>query len=180
MVSVKLVTFNHAAVYALLDPIHYTMDYVSHIKYLISFISCIGLGPVLGVIEGKVLDNSAELVCTLACFSPNIQCKLTNIAIDGVKCELTPNYTTSSISGSSSSYEYPTQNITIQDLTSGTRYKYCVTGVNVSSGEMVDNGEAICGSFITKVTTSKNDGKCKQYLKLILRNHIYLCIAIKN
>ena len=114
----------------------------------------------LGVIEGKVLDNSAELVCTLACFSPNIQCKLTNIAIDGVKCELTPNYTTSSISGSSSSYEYPTQNITIQDLTSGTRYKYCVTGVNVSSGEMVDNGEAICGSFITRLSevASKKDG----------------------
>ena len=120
-----------------------------------------GLAPVLGVTKGEVLDNSAELVCTLACFSPNIHCKLSNIAIDGVKCELTPNYNTSSISGSSSSYDYPTQNITIQDLTSATRYKYCVTGVNISDGEMVDIGEPMCGSFTTRSSTVKrndNDG----------------------
>jgi len=116
---------------------------------------------VLSVTEREVLDNSAELVCTLACFSPNIHCKLSCIAIDGVKCELTPNYTTSSISGSSSSYDYPTQNITIQDLISGTRYKYCVTGVNVSNEEMVDIGELMCGSFRTRLSTvirSDNDG----------------------
>ena len=121
----------------------------------------VGLAPVLVVNEGEVFDNSAELVCTLACFSPNVYCKLYNIAIDGVKCELTPNYTTSSISGSSSSYDYPTQNITIHDLISGTRYKYCVTGVNVSNEEMVDIGELMCGSFTTRlstVTRSDNDG----------------------
>jgi len=119
---------------------------------------------VLGVSQGNVLDNSVELVCTLACFSPNIHCKLFNIAIDGVKCELAPNYTISSILGSSSSYDYPTQNITIQDLTSGTRYKYCVTGVNVSSGEMVDNGELICGSFTTSaVTRRQNYGMQAQF-----------------
>ena len=41
MVSVKFVNFNHAGVYALLGPMHYTMDYVSHIKYPISFVFCI-------------------------------------------------------------------------------------------------------------------------------------------
>ena len=117
----------------------------------------------LGVTEGKMLGNSAELVCRLACFSPNIYCKLSNIAIDGVKCDLTPNYTTSSISGSSSSYDYPTQNITIQDLTSGTRYNYCVTGVSVSNGERVDIGELICGGFITRLTKNADDGEHIQY-----------------
>ena len=120
--------------------------------------SHIEIGPLLGVAQGEMLKNSAELVCTLACFSPNIHCKLSTIAIDGIKCELTPNYITSSISGSSNSYDYPTQKIILYDLTSGNRYNYCVTGVSVSDDEIVDVGEPICGTFTTSTARSENDG----------------------
>ena len=132
----------------------------------------------LGVTQGEVLKNSAELVCTLACFSPNTHCKLSKIAIDGIKCELTPNYTTSSISGSSSSYDYPTQKIIIYDLTSGTRYNYCVTGVSVSNDEIVDVGEPICGSFTTSASRSENDGMCTHvcsYLKVVPSDNEFIC-----
>ena len=120
--------------------------------------SHIEIGPLLGVAQGEMLKNSAEFVCRLACFSPNVHCKLSTIAIDGIKCELTPNYTTSSISGSSNSYDYPTQKIIIYDLTSGNRYNYCVTGVSVSDDEIVDVGEPICGTFTTSTARSENDG----------------------
>ena len=136
----------------------------------------IELGPLLGVAQGEVLENSAELNCTLACFSPNIHCELSNIAINGVKCELTPNYTTSSILGLFNSYDYPTQKIMIYNLTSGTRYNYCVTGVSVSDEDMVEVGQPICGSFTTSTTRNANDGMHICYYMVV----VYVLVCIHN
>jgi len=122
------------------------------------FICYIGLDPLLGVSQGEVLESSAELVCTLACLSPNIQCKLSNIAIDGIKCELTLNYSISFISGSFNSYDYPTQKIVIYNLTSGIRFTYCVTAVDISDENAGEIGEPICGSFTTSPTGNEENG----------------------
>jgi len=123
------------------------------------------LGPLLSVIQGEVLEHSAELVCTLPCLSPNIRCKLSNITSDGIKYELSPKYVTSFISGSFNSYDYPVQKIVIYELTSGTRYNYCVTSMD-SSDEKDVQQQLICDSFTTTgIMRSENkDGMYKWYM----------------
>ena len=124
----------------------------------------LGLGLLLGVAQGEVLELSVELVCTLPCLCPNVHCKLSNINTDGIKYELSLKYVTSFISGLFHNYDYSVQKIVIYDLTSGTRYNYCVTGLDSSDEKDVQH-QQICDSFTTtRITQSENkDGMYKWY-----------------
>ena len=101
---------------------------------------------IISVTEENVSTTSATLDCTLPCFSPNLQCNLSDITTNGVDA-VNINVTNGNIVGSVMSYSYPTQRITISNLIPNTTYNYCVVAIDMTI--MIKIGEPVCGSFTT-------------------------------
>ena len=102
---------------------------------------------IISVTVENVSTTSATLDCMLPCFSPNLQCNLSNIKTNGVDA-MNINVTNGNIVGSVMSYSYPTQRITISNLIDNTTYNYCVVAIDMTN--MMKVGETVCGSFITR------------------------------
>ena len=58
--------------------------------------------------------------------------------------------TSNNVTESVTSYNYPTQLITLTNLTSGTTYNYCVVAVNMT--DVMQVGDPVCGNFTTAIT----------------------------
>ena len=116
----------------------------------------VGVHAVLDVDETDITENSATLTCELPCFSPNIQCVLSQF----ISCtDVNVTIDIGNIIGSVESYSYPTQAMIISGLNSGTTYYYCV--VYYDATNMMKIGEPACGSFVTQKTISEanDDGE---------------------
>ena len=90
----------------------------------------------------SIMSTTATLDCTLPCFSPNVQCDVSNITPNN---ELMISY--SRVMGSSMNYNYPTQQIMISNLKYDTLYNYCVVAINTTNNMTV--GDPVCRSFTT-------------------------------
>ena len=99
-----------------------------------------------------VSHDSTTLKCELACFSSGLECALYNITTNNTDIRSLIMNTTSNITESMASYNYPTQLITLTKLTSGTTYNYCVVAINVTN--MTEVGDPVCGNFTTESLTS--------------------------
>ena len=107
-----------------------------------------GINAVLSVNIENGSHNSKVLKCELACFSIGLECVLYNITTNSTDItSQAMNTSSSSINGSFTSYNYPTQLITLTNLTSGTTYNYCVVAINVT--DMMEVGDPVCGNFST-------------------------------
>ena len=94
--------------------------------------------------ESYIMEDSVTLTCELACFSPGLRCNLSNITTDNGDVV---NVMTNDVNGSRMAYSYPTQDIVVSDLKSGTTYNYCVIAIDNVTMEKV--GTPVCGHFRT-------------------------------
>ena len=119
----------------------------------------LGVNPISSIEETDITENSATLTCELPCFSPNVQCVLSQF----ISCT-NVNVTIGNITGSVESYSYPTQTISVSGLNSNTTYKYCVALTNTTNMIMV--GGPVCGSFTTQkiISEANDDSKYINYL----------------
>ena len=113
----------------------------------------LGVNPISSIEETGIAENSAMLICKLPCFSPDIQCVLSQF----LSCtDVNVTIDTGNITGSVESYSYPTQTISVSGLNSNTTYNYCVVLTNTTNMMMV--GGPKCGSFTTpKIINEAND-----------------------
>ena len=112
----------------------------------------VGVHAILDVEETNITENSASLTCELPCFSPNIQCVLSQF----MSCtDVNVTIDTGNITGSVESYSYPTQAMIISGLNSDTTYNYCVVVTNTTN--MMKVGEPACRSFVTQKTISETN-----------------------
>ncbi|XP_065888473.1 uncharacterized protein [Dysidea avara] len=95
---------------------------------------------IISIVEEDISQESAILECRLACFSITLQCKIINTTA--------PTSSIGSITGSVTSYNYPTQLLMFSKLKSGTTYNYSVVAINMSN--MVEVGDPVCGTFKTQ------------------------------
>ena len=118
--------------------------------------------------ETNIAENSATLTCELPCFSPNVQCVLSQFI-----CCTDVNVTvdTGNITGSEESYSYPTQAMIISGLNSDTTYTYCV--VLNDTVNLMKVGEPVCGSFTTQKIISKTNDDSKYVYKGIVHMYMY-------
>ncbi|XP_065910485.1 uncharacterized protein [Dysidea avara] len=89
-------------------------------------------------VESFTTQDNATLICELACLSTGIQCVLFNI---------TPTRNVGNITGSLTSYNPPTEQITLNNLISGRAYNFCVIAINMT--DMMEVGHPVCDSFST-------------------------------
>ena len=118
----------------------------------------------ISVDERGTSDDSATLICKLACFSSNLQCAIVSFTTNSVVTN-----SISDVTGSVMTYSYPTQTITLSGLNSSTTYNYCVIATDTTNVMIV--GEPVCGSFTTlKFNSENNDGKyvCRHLIVYIL------------
>lgn len=94
------------------------------------------VNPIVSIEINASSPDNATLICKLACFSIGLRCVLHNTTAKASNV--------SNILGSATSYDYPTQLITLANLTNNTTY--CVVAVNKTN--MMEVGDLICGSFI--------------------------------
>ena len=128
-----------------------------------------GVNAVLDVYIESVSHNLVILKCELPCFSPGLECALVDListATNITLLTLIMNYT-SSVSGSDTSHNYPTQLITLTNLISDTTYNFCVVGFNIT--DMMEVGDPVCGNFTTDSIATANkmetgiDGRHKYF-----------------
>ncbi|XP_065910565.1 uncharacterized protein [Dysidea avara] len=118
---------------------------------------------ILNVNVKNASHNLTIVKCELACFSSKLECVLYNITTNNIDVTSLIMNTTGNITGPLTSYNYPTQQITLTNLTSGTTYNYCVVGINVTN--MMEVGDPVCGNFTTKNLTSTftgDDDSCSE------------------
>ena len=115
-----------------------------------------GSNAILNVNVKNASHNLTIVKCELACFSSKLECVLYNITTNNIDVTSLIMNTTGNITGPLTSYNYPTQQITLTNLTSGTTYNYCVVGINVTN--MMEVGDPVCGNFTTKNLTSTFTG----------------------
>ena len=102
-----------------------------------------------------ITENSATLICELSCFSPNLQCALSQFTINNMDVNVASG--SSQVTGSLMAHSYPTQTILLIGLNNGTTYNYCVIATDVTN--MVQVGEPMCSNFTTVIiTTDNSDG----------------------
>lgn len=123
----------------------------------------LAINAVLDVNYENVSQDSAILRCYLA-FSPELQCVLFNITTNNTN--VLPMNSTSNVSGSDKSCNYPTQLITLNNLTSGAIYSYCVVAINTTDMNK-KVGNPMCGNFYTNDSTDDNEST---YLKHTMCN----------
>ena len=120
------------------------------------FTKYLGVNPISSIVETDITENSATLTCKLPCFSPNVQCLLSQF----MSCtDINVTIDTGNITGSVESYSYPTQDMIISGLNSGTTYNYCVVLTNTTN--MMEIGGPVCGSFTTPKTISEANDNSK-------------------
>ena len=123
--------------------------------YIFEFNEYVEVNAILSIDESDITENSATLTCELSCFSPNLQCTMSDLTTNNTNVNVAGG--SGQVTGSVTAYSYPTQNITLYCLTSGTTYNYCVIATNTTN--MVQVGEPVCGSFTTNIITSdRSDG----------------------
>ena len=120
-----------------------------------------------------MLSDSATLICELPCFSPDLQCVISNLTTNNMNIKVP--ITTGPVTGSVMSYSYPTQAITLNCLNSSTTYNYCVIATNITN--MVEVGKPLCGSFTTdsdKASTAvtKNDNDNGMYIAMYIGTYV--------
>ena len=108
-----------------------------------------GIDTILEVYNENVSHNSVILKCELPCFSPGLECALFSISINNTNVAPTIKISTSIVSGSDTSYNQPTQLITLTNLTSDTMYNYCVVTVNMTDMMELAVGGPMCKNFTT-------------------------------
>ena len=128
--------------------------YVFIVSYCIRYVIIpLGVNAILSVDEMNITENSATLTCELSCFSPNLQCVLSNFTLNSMDVNVTNSI--GDITGSLMTYSYPTQTVTLTDLDSDTTYNYCIVATDITN--MMEVGESMCGNFTT-VTQKINEG----------------------
>ena len=103
----------------------------------------------LEVYNENVSHNSVILNCELPCFSPGLECALFSVSINNTNVAPTIINSTSIVSGSDTSYNQPTQLITLTNLTSNATYNYCVVAVNTTNMMEIVVGGPMCKNFTT-------------------------------
>ena len=137
-------------------------------KYTI--LSHIGVSAILSV-EIDVTENSATLIHELPCFSPGLQCVMSNFTTNDMDFN-NMNSVTSDVTDSMMAYSYPTQTITLSGLNSGTTYNYCVGVTNTTNmTNMMEIGESMCGNFTTQ---KKGKSICMYIRNYLLKLHYSL------
>ena len=106
----------------------------------------VGVNALLSVDEDNITEDSATLICELSCFSPNLQCAVSQFTTNNMNVNVVNGG--GQVTGSVMVYSYPTQSVSVSCLTSGTTYNYCVIATNAAN--MVQVGEPVCGSFTTR------------------------------
>ena len=110
------------------------------------FSNLVGVNALLSVDEDSITEDSATLICELSCFSPNLQCAVSQFTTNNMNVNVASG--SGQVTGSVMAYSYPTQSVSVSCLTSGTTYNYCVIATNAAN--MVQVGEPVCGSFTTR------------------------------
>ena len=106
----------------------------------------VGVNALLSADESDITEDSATLICELSCFSPNLQCAVSQFITNNMNVNVASG--SGQVTGSVMAYSYPTQSVSVSCLTSGTTYNYCVIATNAAN--MVQVGEPVCGSFTTR------------------------------
>ena len=106
----------------------------------------VGVNALLSIDESDITEDSATLICELSCFSPNLQCAISQFTTNNMTVNVASG--SGQVTGSVMTYSYPTQSVSVSCLTSGTTYNYCVIATNATN--MVQVGEPVCGSFTTR------------------------------
>ena len=106
----------------------------------------VGVNALLSVYEDSITEDSATLICELSCFSPNLQCAVSQFTTNNMNVNVASG--SGQVTGTVMAYSYPTQSVSVSCLTSGTTYNYCVIATNATN--MVQVGEPVCGSFTTR------------------------------
>ena len=112
------------------------------------------INPVLTSRDENTSHNSTVLKCELANFSVGLLCILYNISTNNADLTIM-----STVNGSNTNDIYPTQLISLTNLTSGTTYNYCVVAVNVTT--MMEIGDPVCGNFTTNDNSTDDNPNSK-------------------
>jgi len=110
----------------------------------------LGPGKTLNTTVVELMETKATIVCKLPCFSKDILCKPLSVTLTQEKTlEKMTNYTLaiSGFTGDRQSYSYPSQNITVTDLTRGNSYMLCVETYNFTTRKLL--GDKVCLEFTT-------------------------------
>ena len=99
----------------------------------------VNVNAIISIVEEDITENAAIFVCILACFSTQFECNITNTTA--------PTSSVGIISGSVTSYDYPTQALMFTELESDTTYEFCVVAINVT--DMTEVGNLECRDFNT-------------------------------
>jgi len=112
---------------------------------------------VVNITVAEVMATTAIIVCELPCFSEDFGCLLTSVERieNKMMINVDPTFHTSTITGEPYSYSYPTQNVTITNLNSNSKYHFCLSAVNLTTIK-IHNSSQLCGNFTTENFTAKH------------------------
>ena len=114
--------------------------------YIRVFNNLVGVNALLSVDENNITEDLVTLICELSCFSPNLQCTVSQFTTNNMNVNVASG--SGQVTGSVMAYSYPIQSVGVSCLTSGTTYNYCVIATDATN--MVQVGEPVCGSFTTR------------------------------
>jgi len=97
------------------------------------------------LVEVKELKQRT-IVCKLPCFSNDIRCVPLFVLIWKGNNFTKLTDPISNITGNSHSYSYPSQSISVTNMTSGNCYLLCVHAYNLTTTELL--GDKMCHTFI--------------------------------
>ena len=122
------------------------------------------------------METEATIVCKLACFSKDIGCKLLSVSLRQeetiIKLTSTVVYI-SNITGDPHSYNYPSQNIIVTNLTSNNTYIFCVHAYNLITTELL--GDKVCRAFATNLYHPR---KGKHALYIVVYFYVLLALNV--
>ena len=113
------------------------------------FTFTLGTGEVINTELVEVKETKATIVCKLSCFPKDIRCVPLFVAIwkENNFTNLTdPSFHISNITGDPHSYSYPSQSVTVTNLTIGNTYILCVRAYNLTTTELL--GDKMCHTFM--------------------------------
>ena len=99
-----------------------------------------------------ITKDSARLISELPCFSPNLQCAISNLTLNDESVTVENMTMTNNDNGSVMAYSYPDHTILLSGQESGRSYHYCVIAVS-DTNNMMPVGKPMCGNFITNITS---------------------------
>ena len=71
----------------------------------------VGVNALLSIDESDITEDSATLICELSCFSPNLQCAVSQFTTNNMNVNVASG--SGQVTGSVMAYSYPTPNLLV-------------------------------------------------------------------